>query len=222
MTDILAIETFIGNRCSELGLSQSEFIRDVGYKDISKGIRRLEQLYAGDVSKAQKLIQALPAMLAVSADAVNKAVEGTQQQLRESKQQLRESENKAWRRLFKPHAIILTERNRPEPMFVAGFIGVNRILRVDFDLTTGRSSYIHQALNGIGQKLAEWKCRTLPAFGRPTGVVVNYTPDRAVVFNLEGKALEILPRAYRLDDIQLMVGGRHVSPEILDKIISRG
>jgi hypothetical protein len=50
----------------------------------------------------------------------------------------------------------------------------------------------------------------------------NVVVGRAVVFNLEGKALEILPRAYRLDDIQLMVGGRHVSPEILDKIISRG
>jgi hypothetical protein len=194
MTDILAIETFIGNRCSELGLSQSELIRCVGYKDISKGMRRLEQLYAGHVSKAQKLIQALPAMLAVSPDAVNKAVEGTQQQLREAG-------NEAWRRLFKPHAIILTERNRPEPIFVAGLIGVNRILRVDFDLTADRASYIHQAINGIGQKLAEFKSHFLPAFGRPTGVAVNYTPDRAVVFSLNRKALEILPRTYRIGDV---------------------
>ena len=183
-------------------------------------MRRLEQLYAGDMSKGQKAIQALPAVLAASADAVNKAVKDTQQQLHEAEQQFREAKNEAWRRLFKPHAIILTERNRPEPMFVAGFIGVNRLLRVDFDLTAGRTSYIYQALNSIRQKLAEWRGRTLPAFGRPTGVIVNYTPDRAVVFNLEGKALEILPRAYRVGDVQLLVGGRHVSPELLDKIIS--
>ena len=93
-------------------------------------------------------------------------------------------------------------------------------MRIDFDLTAGRTSYIHQALNGVHEKLSEWKCRTLPAFGRPTGVVVNYTPDRAVMFSLEGKALEILPRAYRVGKVRLSVGGRRVSPEVLNKIIS--
>jgi len=55
---------------------------------------------------------------------------------------------------------------------------------------------------------------------RNTGVVVNYTPDRAVMFSLEGKALEILPRAYRVGKVRLSVGGRRVSPEVLNKIIS--
>ena len=136
-------------------------------------MRRLERLYAGDVSKGQTLIRALPAVLAVPAETVNKVVEDTQQQLRET-------ENEAWRRLFKPHAIILTEHYRPQTMFVAAF----------------------------------------PAFGRPIGVVVNYTPDRTVMFSLEGKALEILPRAYRVGKVRLSVGGRRVSPEVLNKIIS--
>jgi len=108
---------------------------------------------------------------------------------------------------FKPHAIILTERSRPEPFFVAAFIGVDRILRVDFDLTAGRASFVHQALNGIRLKLAfKSGSDALPAYGRPTGVIVNYTPDRAVRFDLEGNALEILPRAYRAVDVQLWIG----------------
>jgi hypothetical protein len=107
-----AIETFISNCCSELVLRHSDLIRGAGYKDVSKGMRRLEQLYAGDVSKGQTLIRALPAVLAVPAETVNKVVEDTQQQLRET-------ENEAWRRLFKPHAIILTEHYRPQTMFVA-------------------------------------------------------------------------------------------------------
>jgi hypothetical protein len=213
VTKTFAIETFISDRCSELVLSHSDLIRGAGYKDVSKGMRRLEQLYAGDVSKGQTLIRALPAVLAVPAETVNKVIEDTQQQLRET-------ENEAWRRLFKPHAIILTEHYRPQTMFVAAFIGVNRLLRIDFDLTAGRTSYIHQALNSVREKLSEWKCRTLPAFGRPTGVVVNYTPDRAVMFSLEGKALEILPRAYRVGKVRLSVCGQRVSPEVLNKIIS--
>jgi hypothetical protein len=48
----------------------------------------------------------------------------------------------------------------------------------------------------------------LPAFGRPTGFVVNYSPDRAVKFDLTGKAVENLPKAYCFDQALLSIGGR--------------
>lgn len=50
MTKTLVIETFISNHCSQLGLSRPDFIPGVGYKNVSKGLRRLGQLYAGHVS----------------------------------------------------------------------------------------------------------------------------------------------------------------------------
>ena len=43
----LAIEALVSRRCDELGLSHKELIRRCGYKNVSKGLRRLEQLYAG-------------------------------------------------------------------------------------------------------------------------------------------------------------------------------
>ena len=43
---------------------------------------------------------------------------------------------------FQPHAVILTERTGPQPIFVAAIIGVERLLRVDFDLDGERESYI--------------------------------------------------------------------------------
>ena len=44
----LAIESLVRRRCMELGLSQPELTRRCGYKNISKGLRRLDQLYWGD------------------------------------------------------------------------------------------------------------------------------------------------------------------------------
>ena len=73
------------------------------------------------------LIDMLPAALEVPVDMINHAVE-------ESRQYLRESEEAAWRAAFRPHAIILTERQRPQPLFVAALIGVDVLLRLDFDL----------------------------------------------------------------------------------------
>jgi hypothetical protein len=78
----------------------------------------------------------------------------------------------------------------PQPFFVAAFIGVERLLRIDFDPASVPVSYTNQALAGIRRRLAEFKSETIPALGRPVGVIVNYTPDRAIRFDLAGNALE--------------------------------
>jgi len=113
---------------------------------------------------------------------------------------------------FRPHCIILTNRLIPQPIFVAAFLGVNRLLRIDFDVTTEPSTYIGQALDGVRVRLERWKGDAdtvptdLPAFGRVTGVVINYSPDRAVRFDLDGNVIENLDRTYRVGQATLEVG----------------
>ena len=101
------------------------------------------------------------------------------------------------KKTFQPHAIIIGERKIPSPIFVAAIFGVDRILRIDFDPDQPPVTFIRQAMAGIEQKLAHFKCAALPGFGRPVGFVVNYSPDHAIRYDLEGNALEILPAAYR-------------------------
>ena len=84
----------------------------------------------------------LPAALEVPVDVIKRAVE-------ESRKYLRESEEAAWRAAFRPHAIILTERQRPQPLFVAALIGVDVLLRLDFDLGSGPATFLAQALDGL-------------------------------------------------------------------------
>ena len=84
----------------------------------------------------------LPAALEVPVDVVKKAVD-------ETKRYLHESEEAAWRAAFRPHAVILSERERPQPIFVAAFIGVDVLLRIDFDLTAGPATFLKQALDGL-------------------------------------------------------------------------
>ena len=99
-----------------------------------------------------------------------------------------------WRDNFRPHAIILTERIRPEPIFVAAIIGAERLLRVDFDLGGECDSYVKKSLVGVERGLAKWN-GTIPAFGRPTGLIVNYAPNFAVRFDLRGTPQEIFGEA---------------------------
>ena len=71
----LAIEALVRRRCDELGLTQPELIRRCGYQNVSKGLRRLEQLYSGDFKKSAGLIDKLPAALEVPVDVIKQAVE---------------------------------------------------------------------------------------------------------------------------------------------------
>ena len=92
-----------------------------------------------------------------------------------------------------PHAIIATERERrPSPLFVIFFIGVDRLIRVNFDLGAGPETFLRQALDGVRAKLAECRSGQLPGFGKPTGVVVNYSPDHAIHYDLKGNVVEVL------------------------------
>ena len=219
MSDELPIATLVSGRCKELSLRPVELIRRCGYKNVSKGLRRLEHFCQGNFTGSDTLIRTLPAALDVPEEAIRKAVEDTQRQIHEA-------EEAAWRAEFIPHAVILTERERPTQLFVAIFIGIDRLLRVDFDLTKSPVTFIQQALEGLSQKLARWKLARwksdqIPTFGRPEGVIVNYSPDYAVSYDLDGNAIVALDRAYRLGEASFSISKRPVSRGELDAIFGR-
>ena len=118
---------------------------------------------------------------------------------------------------FQPHAVILTERTVPQPIFVAAIIGVERLLRVDFDLDGERESYIKKVLEEVERRLAKWN-GMIPAFGRPTGLIVNYAPNFAVRFDLRGTPQEIFGEAYRIAQTYLLLKERSIPPGALPRV----
>ena len=100
----LAIEALVRGRCEELGLRPAELVRRCGYQNVSKGLRRLEQLCAGNFTRSVGLVRTLPAALEVPVEVVKEAIETTERYLHESAEA-------AWRAAFRPHAIIITERS---------------------------------------------------------------------------------------------------------------
>jgi hypothetical protein len=206
----LPIDELISSRCNELDIGPVELIRRCGYKNLAKGLRRLEDLRRGEFERTKGLISGLPQALQLPAEVVQKAVEDTTRQLHEAHEA-------AWRASFKPHAIILTDRRIPQPIFVAALIGVDELLRIDFPPLASPEMYPDLAIEGIRLKLARWHrdfnrrkglgSYQLPAFGRPVGFVVNYSPDQATSFDLGGNVVEVLSKAHRLGHATLHLKG---------------
>ena len=199
--ELLPIAALICNRSEELDLSAVELVRRCGYRNVSKGLRRLDQLCKGDFASSTTLIHGLPSALEVTADVVKQAVEQT-------RQELQEADERAWRDGFRPHAIIVTERVIPQPLFVAAVIGVERLLRLDLDHALDPVTYVTQALDALEQRLVRWK-GVLPAFGRPVGLVVNFTPDSALGLTLtERRSKSSMPHTDWTERNSALVGGQ--------------
>ena len=76
-----AIEALIAARLQDLKLTPVELVRRDGYKNVSKGLRRLEALREGHFERADWLIQHLPQALQVPAETVQNAVDDTRNYL---------------------------------------------------------------------------------------------------------------------------------------------
>jgi hypothetical protein len=212
------IATLITSRCRDLGLNRARLVRLAGYQNEAKGIRRLNSLVAGDLETTRRLIQGLPEALNLPTHVVLGVIEQTRQQLTFMKRRQAEQAAKEWRDNFQPHAVILTERTRPEPIFVAAIIGVERLLRVDFDLDGERKSYVKKSLEGVQRRLAKWN-GTIFDGGGPTGLIVNYAPNFAVRFDLRGTPREIFGEAFRIGQTCLLLKGRRIPPGALPRVV---
>jgi len=216
--DPLAVDCFISRRCGELGLNRGALAQRLGFKNPTKALRRLDDLCDGDLARTEAVIRALPTALQVPAEVIADAIEETRVQLEKAEKARAAEAEAAWRAAFKPHAVILTERDRPSPLFMAACIGVDRLLRVDFDLAAPPSSFVGQALDGLREKLQRWggiEKREITCFGAPIGVIVNYSPDRGVQYDLNGNAVDLLPHAHRLGNAEFFINCRGIPPRLL-------
>ena len=61
----------------------------------------------------------------------------------------------------------------------------------------------------------------VPAFGKPIGFVINYSPDKAVRFDPKGQPIAILDKAVRPGTAVLRLGGRPIPAEALGLIFGK-
>jgi hypothetical protein len=88
-------------------------------------------------------------------------------------------------------------------------IGPEVLKRVDFDPALP-VEVIHQRVQEeIRRRLDRWNGQII-AFGKATGYVLNWQPDRAERYDLSGHLLEVLERAEMLGGGSLRFGRREV------------
>ena len=207
--EALPIAEFVEHRRREIDLGKADVVRRCGYRNLSKGLRRLDALYAGEFEGAAlaAIIRCLPEALEVDQETVDTVVSATREIIDARMRAAAAAREAAWRATFEPHAYLVTERAVPTPITICGLAGgPDRWLRIALDTTRPPLTFAQQAIAAVRREAA------IPFYGAVIGVIVNYSPDRAVRFDLEGNPVCVYEQAYSPDEITVIVGRRPLSP----------
>ena len=197
----LAIEALILKRSATLKLGRSDLVRRAGFKNVSKGLRRLDQLCAGEFKSTASLIAGLPAALELPRELVADAVRQTEQQVAEARRITEQEEEAAWRAKFQPCAYFVGTTIPPSSICMYGISGgSDRWLKIPLDLSQPPVTFAAQALTVVRRS------PFVQFFGATTGFIVNYTPYYAVRFDLSGFPVEMLDHAFRPGEVTLTLG----------------
>ena len=99
MVDHYPIHDLIENQQKRLGLRRSELARRCGFKNVEKGLRRIDGVCHGDLDSpgAKMVIDALPAALEVDKNLVEAAIAATAEIIAEANRLAEAKRETAWR-----------------------------------------------------------------------------------------------------------------------------
>ncbi|RZU98729.1 hypothetical protein [Spiribacter vilamensis] len=183
MTDTNPLKATVTERMETLAMTRGQLGRRLSNRNPSKALRRLDDYLARGASPSSDFTARLAEALETSPDALEDAVvdHRTQQQAHAETR---------YRETFVAHAVWTTTRERPGSFAMAGLINApaRRVLRFPADLPD--TEYVAYCRDNAPEGI--------PLYGHVTGFVINYHPDQAVRYDLEGERLETLAAAKRV------------------------
>jgi hypothetical protein len=160
------------------------------------------------------VLKALPTALELDRDVVDAVVRETAYAVDQSMQAAAAERTAAWRKSFKPHGYLCGTEARPSSVTLYGLSGgPERWLKIPLDCSRPPLTYAAQALAIVR------KTPVVHFFGPTTGFIVNYTPDYAVRFDLEGIPIERFPAAHSPGRIELQIGRCKISADKFGRIM---
>jgi hypothetical protein len=102
---------------------------------------------------------------------------------------------------FAPSAYLVGSDSRPSSIVIYGVTGgANTWLRIPLDVSMPPITYARQALATV--KVTP----KVPFFGVTIGFIINFTPARAVRFDIKGDPVETFSKAYDPGHVEVTLG----------------
>ena len=185
-------------RLSHLRLKRSQVVTALGYRNLNKGIRRLQELEESGFWSSKDQVRILVNTLQVGLITLLKALSATRRANRNERLQQEALAHENWVQSFVPHAFCIGDREIPSPIFVVAYMGADRILGIPFDISLPQQTWVEQILKVLPKQV--------PAFGNVIGFVINYAPDKAIYYDRCGNQVKSTSKPHKLGKASLKIG----------------
>jgi transcriptional regulator with XRE-family HTH domain len=206
--DTYPIGQFILDRARALGLSRSELVRRLGYRKIGNGHRALSELLTMGTVPPQ-IAKHLADALEVDEALVAAVMAATARQQQDEASQRILARETAYRTAFRPHLRCETEREIPEPLFIAALLTSARLRLVPVCSGTWQVSADERdrLLKRAIQDHYSQHAGRITAFGAIVGytavVMPGYLLDFGVPYDLNGDPMGPMGSVKRLGEAVL-------------------
>jgi hypothetical protein len=184
-------------------------VMNLGFKNLSKGVRRLEHLiHTGWCPEFIK--DMLPSALGLEPKTIQRAFEDTHTQHREEEEDYRRRKDEHARTSFRPHIWIKHERENPQlgSVCIVGFAGIQHWKVIPLPDDIGCKPWIEQfrvVREEIGiHRLREGVDRSM--FGGVLGYMYRKTYDNSFLFSNDGALVEVYSPKLTNPDVHVRVG----------------
>jgi hypothetical protein len=203
------IGRFILDRARALGISRSDLVRRLGYRDVSGGYEALSTaLLTGMIGPL--IENHLAGALKADETLVRAVIAATREQKRDEASRTRNDRERAYLASFRQHLQVQTERIVPSPIFVAALLTVARLrlLRLPDEAITADDDARDRIIKTI--IIDHWResggC--VPAFGGITGYVLVLIAgyggfDLGLPFSVTGNRSGAMQKIERLGEATL-------------------
>jgi len=189
----------------ERGLRRSQIIQAVGYRNVNKGLRRLDTILTGRVRDFEFLREVSRA-LEIPEETFEQAMRETlrERHLEHEKQERHNTLH------FRPHVIIKHSRERPKSLTALCFMGSNRFkhLRLPPGLPFFSDDEQLEVVRDVICRHFDRDKNVDGMFGFPTGYIYRKTYDRSIELSTDGEIIDDTLGKIHEPKALLVIGGR--------------
>jgi hypothetical protein len=207
--DKYPIGRFILDRARALGISRSDLVRRLGYRDIAGGHKALGATLLSGLMASQ-IADHLAIALEADETLVAAVVYATRQQRDDEARRLRIEREQVYRDSFRPHIQVQTEHHVPSPIFVAALLTVARlrIIRLPDEAMAAEGDARDRVVKTIIRDHWRETGGHVPAFGAITGyllvLVAGYRGvDLGLPYSVTGDPAGAMQKVQRLYEATL-------------------
>lgn len=199
------IEQLIEFYLSHNNLHRKDLVVRMGYKNITKGLRRLDAcIKLGECSEIFKNLLA---------NALNITLTEIEQAIGLLRSEIRKSELKMEKSRFRPHIKITHAGNRPLNITAVAFFGIKQFKEIAVDENLSRKTLWEQIeiVQDLVKNHYAHANGTCPMFGVITGYRYFYQFDEWVAFSTDGSILNYESGQCKNAQVVLKIGRKKIS-----------